>query len=281
MNTTIETIDAEKAKKYLALVEEGHQRKFNKNRAEKYAKAMRGHQWILTHQGIAFDENGRLIDGQHRLAAIPMSGTTQKFLVTRGLPVAVKNGATLFTIDSIDRGDMRSVADQLAMRNKIKNSHRVATACRLILASATGDATIQCSTHTALFIIEKYPHLKTLQQGTIEGLRSGYIWAAVSIAAKVEDQTALKFYQKLITGEMIRKGDPAFCARNYLLDSTKRSPSGFVTMMNIRNLILNAIKTEHLNGKMEKINLSSEGFDYFAKRQVRTFKMIQDFVGKQ
>ena len=80
---------------------------------------------------------------------------------------------------------------------------------------------------------------------------------------------------------MIRKGDPAFCARNYLLDSTKRSPSGFVTMMNIRDLILNAIKTEHLNGKMEKINLSSEGFDYFAKRQVRTFKMIQDFVGKQ
>jgi len=281
MNTTLETIDPKKAQEYLSLVEEGHQRKFNKSRAEKYAKAMRGHQWLVTHQGIAFDENGRLIDGQHRLAAIPLSGTTQRFLVTRGLPVSVKNGATLYTIDSIDRGDMRSVADQLAMRSKIKNSHRVATACRLILASATGDITIQCSAHTALFIIEKYPYLKTLQQGTIEGLRSGYIWAAVSIAAKVEHQTSMGFYEKLMTGEMIKKGDPAFCARNYLLDSTKRSPSGFVNMMNIRNLVLNAIKIQHLNGKMEKINLSNDGFEYFAKRQLRTFRMIQEFAGKQ
>lgn len=281
MNTTLETIDPHKAQEYLNLVEEKHQRKFSKSRAEKYAKAMRGHQWLLTHQGIAFDENGRLIDGQHRLAAIPLSGTTQKFLVTRGLPVSVKNGTTLYTIDSIDRGDMRSVADQLAMRNNIKNSHRVATACRLILASATADLSIQCSAHTALFIIEKYPQLKSFQLGTIEGLRSGYIWAAVALAAKVDHRTALKFYEKLITGEMIKKGDPAFCVRNYLLDSRKKSASGFINMINTRNIILNAIKAECFSNKMEKSNLASDGFDYFAKSQIRTFKMIQEFVGKQ
>jgi len=35
-----------------------------------FAEAMRRGEWVVTHQGIAFDVNGVLIDGQHRLAAI-------------------------------------------------------------------------------------------------------------------------------------------------------------------------------------------------------------------
>lgn len=35
-----------------------------------FAEAMRRGDWLVTHQGIAFDTNGALVDGQHRLAAI-------------------------------------------------------------------------------------------------------------------------------------------------------------------------------------------------------------------
>jgi hypothetical protein len=35
-----------------------------------FAEAMRRGDWLITHQGIAFDVNGVLVDGQHRLAAI-------------------------------------------------------------------------------------------------------------------------------------------------------------------------------------------------------------------
>jgi hypothetical protein len=35
-----------------------------------YARTMKAGGWNLTHQGIAFDEHGELIDGQHRLHAI-------------------------------------------------------------------------------------------------------------------------------------------------------------------------------------------------------------------
>ncbi len=35
-----------------------------------FAEAMRRGEWLVTHQGIAFDVNGVLVDGQHRLAAI-------------------------------------------------------------------------------------------------------------------------------------------------------------------------------------------------------------------
>jgi hypothetical protein len=35
-----------------------------------FAEAMRRGEWMVTHQGIAFDVHGVLVDGQHRLAAI-------------------------------------------------------------------------------------------------------------------------------------------------------------------------------------------------------------------
>ncbi|HEY2041129.1 MAG TPA: hypothetical protein VGH11_00540 [Jatrophihabitans sp.] len=35
-----------------------------------FAEAMGRGEWLVTHQGIAFDVNGVLVDGQHRLAAI-------------------------------------------------------------------------------------------------------------------------------------------------------------------------------------------------------------------
>jgi hypothetical protein len=31
-----------------------------------FAEAMRRDEWLVTHQGIAFDVNGVLVDGQHR-----------------------------------------------------------------------------------------------------------------------------------------------------------------------------------------------------------------------
>lgn len=42
--------------------------------------------YVITHQGIAFDDQGNLIDGQHRLSAIVKSNRAQTMLVTRGLP---------------------------------------------------------------------------------------------------------------------------------------------------------------------------------------------------
>jgi hypothetical protein len=42
--------------------------------------------WRLTHQGIAFNEDGFLIDGQHRLEAIAKSGISIKMMVSHGVP---------------------------------------------------------------------------------------------------------------------------------------------------------------------------------------------------
>lgn len=49
------------------------------------AAAIRRGEWIVTHQGIAFDSDGNLIDGQHRLKAVVMAGIAVKMFVFTGL----------------------------------------------------------------------------------------------------------------------------------------------------------------------------------------------------
>jgi hypothetical protein len=51
---------------------------------KKYANDMAAGFWTLNHQGIAFDDSGTLVDGQHRLSAVVMSGVTIKIMVTYG-----------------------------------------------------------------------------------------------------------------------------------------------------------------------------------------------------
>jgi hypothetical protein len=75
-----------------------------------FAEAMRRGEWLVTHQGIAFDTNGVLVDGQHRLAAI----------IEADLPVEV----TVFTevgsdsFDVLDTGKRRNAADVLAIEGE-------------------------------------------------------------------------------------------------------------------------------------------------------------------
>lgn len=67
------------------------------------AREMREGRWGLTHQGIAFYEDGTLADGQHRLSAVVISGCSIEFLVTYG----AKRESSMF----MDTGRTRSVAD--------------------------------------------------------------------------------------------------------------------------------------------------------------------------
>ncbi|MFD7501413.1 hypothetical protein [Streptomyces sp. NPDC059850] len=63
-------------------------------------------EWKLTHQGIAFDKDGALLDGQHRLRAIIEADTSVQMLVFDGL------SRDVFPV--LDTGKRRSAADTLS-----------------------------------------------------------------------------------------------------------------------------------------------------------------------
>jgi hypothetical protein len=80
-------------------------RKPAKAKIEQHSAAMKAGQWLETHQGIAFDTEGRLIDGRHRLMAVSASGVTVRMWVFPG--------QTRDTFDVIDTGYARAAAQFL------------------------------------------------------------------------------------------------------------------------------------------------------------------------
>lgn len=74
------TVTPKMAKEWLTHNAENN-REINLGRVKMYAEDMRNGKWKLTHQGIAFNADGQLIDGQHRLRAVIKSGVSVRMLV--------------------------------------------------------------------------------------------------------------------------------------------------------------------------------------------------------
>jgi hypothetical protein len=91
---------------------EFRQRTVSRTTVEKYATDMRCGQWLLDPNPIVFDENGNLINGQHRLEAVRKSGCTIAFFISTGWDEK-QNGVS--TIDCIDRGRPRSIGQQFSL----------------------------------------------------------------------------------------------------------------------------------------------------------------------
>lgn len=96
MESKIVTITPDMAK---AMLEKNMKsnRRLNHQTVKRYARIMKAGGWNLTHQGIAFDDKGELIDGQHRLQAIVMANVPITMMVTYG--VEHRDGDA-FTIDT-------------------------------------------------------------------------------------------------------------------------------------------------------------------------------------
>lgn len=112
-----EFIDPVRARKYLDTM--GRNRNLNNARVAVLSRSMRQGAWLLTHQGISFNQSGELTDGQHRLAAVIASGCTVAMMVCRGVP----NEA----MSVMDIGSRRTVAQCLQVAGHDVNNAMIAT----------------------------------------------------------------------------------------------------------------------------------------------------------
>jgi hypothetical protein len=102
MEMRVINVTPEMAKSFLAFNYKG-----NRNLKPSWVKDLAGRiqrgEWRLTHQGILFDKNGNLIDGQHRCHAV----------VEAGVPVdmVVVSGAEEDAYKVLDQGQKRNLSD--------------------------------------------------------------------------------------------------------------------------------------------------------------------------
>ena len=82
-----------------------HQRSLNQNWVTTLSRDMRAGRWQPTPQGLILDEDGRLLDGQHRLSAVVRAGVPVQFWITEGADPGM--------FKHLDGGRARSMADRL------------------------------------------------------------------------------------------------------------------------------------------------------------------------
>lgn len=115
----IEIITPEIAKRYLATLKQGEsvfQRGVSSKVVRQIASDIKNGRWNMTHQGIAFNTDGVLVDGQHRLHAVVVANMPIQIRVFRNQPRA--------TMAYIDTGTRRDLTDTLrTMGHRFNNDH--------------------------------------------------------------------------------------------------------------------------------------------------------------
>ena len=89
---------------------------------------MEAGKWAENAEAIKFATDGTLLDGQHRLMAIGLSGVTLRMLVATGLPRT--------TQETMDDGRKRTLADALTLRGERNPSVLSAVIRRALLWDA-------------------------------------------------------------------------------------------------------------------------------------------------
>lgn len=171
-----------------------HNRKLRESRVRLYARDIKGGKWRLTHQGIAFDESGKLSDGQHRLWAIVEADTPATMMVSWGVP-----STSLMVIDDHLQ---RNVVDAIGLSTDSKISFQTAALASLLVHGFGGGrpSHIQVSDglekfHLAIEFCKNafHPNVRTLCQSAVQ--------AAVARAYYSVDTNLLSLFVKcLITG---------------------------------------------------------------------------------
>jgi hypothetical protein len=88
-----------------------HNRPLDHKYVDYLVQEIKAGRWKLMHQGIAFDSHGVLLDGQHRLWAIALSGVTVQMNVTFGAPAD--------SLEYLDSGKLRTRSERMSLNNRV------------------------------------------------------------------------------------------------------------------------------------------------------------------
>jgi len=218
----IKTVTPEMAKKWLDSLNQIN-RKISHLIVDRYANEMVAGRWIITNEGIGFNGDGKLIDGQHRLAACVKSNLSFNTVIVTGL------NKTAQTV--VNTGKQRYFQDVLSMRGH-KNVIVLATVIRYLYAykklSPMRENTIRTYQNYELL----YSFYKTLNEDEISEaqnkmtclyrkvniLSTTISTFAFIIFAEVSKHHASDFFKKLYLGTDLTENDAILSLRNTLIE---------------------------------------------------------------
>lgn len=168
---------------------------------DRLAREMKAGRWQLTHQGIAFDDSGCLIDGQHRLWAVMESQVT--------VPLRAFYNQPAGNLYAVDNGERRTNLDILNLTGAVGEvTAKDLATLRAMLAgmSARGNTRSACEEGEQL---RRHQHavefaVKHLGASGRKGLATAQIRAVIARATYTADEQRLIHFC-----DVLRSGVPA------------------------------------------------------------------------
>lgn len=241
-----------------------------------YARDMVNGRWVYTHQGLAFNDKDELIDGQHRLRAVILANVEVRMMVTFGLPAEIE-GHEMTTMDAVDRGATRSVADQLKIQHGLKNGSVIASICNSIAPICSTERTRRLSVGQTLdiyrtfetaiqWVMAKRSHAPGLRQA---GVMAGFVFAIATEITKdaLSSTPIMLMFEALVSGEGINPRSGMAHLRAFLTSDDAK----LLTRGNDRALAELVLRAIHLQLQRKKIDsllpISFDGADHFRSLQ--------------
>lgn len=222
-NISIETVTPDIAQSWID--RGGVNRKLVERRVAALAAAFKRGEGRLTYEPIVFDDEGHVINGQHRLHAIVRSGVPLQMMLVRGAEPEV--------FDVMDTGRSRTIGDILSIHGYASKDATAAAVRNLIFYEAYGtfnpgarESQTLINSVTTLEYLEKHPdvHEGLLIGDRIRGagLQGGIgVWAALAtLWLRSDPDKAKAFAESLITGAGLMPGDPGLALRNRCVNRT-------------------------------------------------------------
>lgn len=216
MKTSIVTVTPELARVWLK--QNDGNRNLNAKTVSAYARAMRRGDWMANGESIKFDSSGRLLDGQHRLAALIEADLSHELLVIEGLSSAAQ--------DTMDSGRKRTTADALSIHG-MGNANVLSAVARRAWMWDRGNYkfvnTEIPTTSEVMETIDKYPSLeRSAEIGTRTNNSYRPAGATVTGVAhhlfhQMDEGAAAEFFAQLGTGAGLDDGHPVLTLRNRLV----------------------------------------------------------------
>lgn len=205
-----------------------HNRRKSNVTARKYVKAIRAERWKCTHEGIAFDRDGFLIDGQHRLMAIVQTRTPLKLFV-----IPFVEGMDDDTFGVLNSGNRRQVAQLL----HFAGGAETAAAAKIlgVIDDSFGDGTHVAGGVVAtnpendevLDVVNAWPELPLLTAQTSAVYRNSRILKSIHLAVLAQASRTRyegrieSWIDGLSTGIGLGDQDPRRHARNRFVRGEK------------------------------------------------------------
>jgi hypothetical protein len=221
----IETVDPDRARWWLAANEKN--RDLRLPHAEELTRAMRRGEWGISPDAIAFDTEGRLINGQHRLVAVARSGVAADFIIVRGLTPTAQ--------ERTDTGAKRHLADMLSLRG-VPDAKAVAAVTGYVwkylrygtLVPPVVPATVQ----ELIATYERHPEISESNRHVKPLAKKGPITPGVTSAlhylfSRVEPEDADTFVERLALGIELSEGDAILVLRRMLERARARSSATY------------------------------------------------------